>query len=204
MITLSGKAQLFSFADTSTTIIKNTNQSPAHWYLEITSNCIVDTTLRWKVHFDSIPSEWNINFDCQNQNWPTVLDGDSSDFTMFYDADFPQKLIIGAELNNTPGHGFIYFDIYDPLNPSDVQTISYEYIIGIAEISQFESLGWLNVLNDKLIITDNSTSEIVVTDQLGRLLFQSQTGICALSKDQPNLVHIRRGQETYFLRIVID
>lgn len=129
LIQLHTAAQLFYFEDTSAVLIKTVNQSPAHWYLEILTDSPTDTTLRWKAHFVSVPAAWQINFDDQTTNHSSVEDGDSADFVLFGSPEYPQKLIIGATLNNTPGHGFVYFDIYDPFTPQDVQTISYEFII---------------------------------------------------------------------------
>ncbi len=188
------KAQIFSFEDTSTVIIKTTNQSPAHWYLEITNEIGTDSTLRWVTHFENIPVEWEINFDCQNQNWPVVLDGDSSDFVMGVYPDFPQKLIIGAVLNNTPGHGVIYFDIFDPANRSEMQTISYEYIVGIAGLNALEELPWLELKNDKIIITDNIPTRIEIFDLNGKLIAEELTS-CDFQLDKTNVQLIRFTRE---------
>lgn len=131
--------QLFHFDQDSVALVKNTDQSPAHWYLEIISDCATDTTLRWKAHFVNIPAQWNINFDDQNMFYTTVLDGDSADFTLYSGLSFPQKLIIGAEFNGTPGDGSILFDIYDPDTPQDFVTIEYHYIVGQASLDELGS-----------------------------------------------------------------
>jgi hypothetical protein len=123
------QAQVFHFVDTSTTIIKDITQSPAHWYLEIYNDLNVEDTLRWKAHFVNIPSQWDINFDTQSGYWDPVLDGDSADFVLMDSLDFPQKLIIGNATNLTVGHGSVFMDIYDPQNPTDLVTIEYEFII---------------------------------------------------------------------------
>lgn len=122
-------AQTFHFEDTCATIVKNTTQSPAHWYLEIINDLGTDTMLRWKTSFQDIPEEWNINFSTQTASWDTVHHGDSADFLLEITGQFPQKLIIGAATNNTPGHGTVFFDIYDPDAPAVMQTICYEFVI---------------------------------------------------------------------------
>lgn len=146
--------QAFYFNSTSTTLIKNTNQSPAHWYIEIFSNEAVDTTLRWKASFSNIPTQWNINFDNQDVYHPVVNDGDSADFTLFTGMTFPQKLIIGAELYDTPGSGSVYFDIYDPNDPGNVTQIEYRFIVSAAGLSDLEDEGiTLNKINGNFILT---------------------------------------------------
>jgi hypothetical protein len=133
--------QAFHIADTSALIVKTTNQSPAHWYIEVFSDSSVDTVLRWKAtHFDNVPPEWEIGMDDQTASYSNVQVGDSADFNLPANQPFARKLIIGAILNGTPGHGICYFDIYDPHDLSFVQSISYEFIItnpvsGIVELN---------------------------------------------------------------------
>lgn len=121
--------QSFYFIDHETTLIKTVAQSPAHWYIEIYSNEIVDTTLRWKAHFDNVPIEWNISFDDQNNYYAAVNDVDSADFTLFSNLTIPQKLIIGAETNNTPATATVWFEIYDPASSEYRDSIYYHFII---------------------------------------------------------------------------
>jgi len=202
LFTPQAKAQIFSFSDTSAVIIKNTNQSPAHWYLEITNEIGTDSTLRWKTHFENIPVEWGINFDCQNQNWPVVLDGDSSDFVMGIYPDFPQKLIIGAILNNTPGHGVVYFDIFDPENRSEMQTISYEFIVGVAGLNALEELPWLEVKNNKILIKDGILTQIEVFDLNGKLIFaQLSSSEFLLEKTNTQLLRFTRENKVYQIKL---
>ena len=186
LVQLNAAAQLFYFEDTSAVLIKTVNQSPAHWYLEILTDSPTDTTLRWKAHFVSVPSAWQINFDDQTTNHSPVEDGDSADFVLFGSPEYPQKLIIGATLNNTPGHGFVYFDIYDPLTPQDVQTISYEFII-----SPF--LGLEDLLTDQYILNngflrrrDEQPFNLEVFDLEGRCM-QSRTAVEVDLSGFPNL-----------------
>ena len=125
-------AQSFSFLDTVTVLIKTTDESPAHWYLEVVNEVLVDTTLRWKVHFgQNLPSQWVISFDDQDNFYFPVNDGDSADFTLMAMPISPQKLIIGATLNNTAGNASVYFDVYDPADPSFVQTIEYHFVVSM-------------------------------------------------------------------------
>lgn len=128
----SGLAQIFYFEDTETTLVKETNQSPVHWYVEIFSNIQVDSVLRWKADFVNIPNEWNINFDCQSIVFPSVEHNDSADFLFWSEPEFPQKLIIGAMLNDIPGNGSVYFDIYDPYNREEVERIAFHFLISLS------------------------------------------------------------------------
>lgn len=125
-------AQSFHFNDTVTSLIKTTDESPAHWYLEVLNDVLVDTTLRWKASFGSnLPPQWVISFDDQNNFYNPINDGDSADFTLQAAPAFPQKLIIGADLNNTAATASVFFDIYDPADPSFVQTIEYHFVISM-------------------------------------------------------------------------
>lgn len=121
-------AQVFYFNTTSTTLIKDVSQSPAHWYIEIHSNLSIDTNLRWKANFSNIPLDWVINFDTQSTFHSPVNDGDSANFTLLSGLAFPQKLIIGAEFNGVVGNGSVFFDVYDPNVPMEVVTIEYRFI----------------------------------------------------------------------------
>lgn len=164
------KAQAFHVVDTSAVLIKNTNQSPAHWYIEVITDSNVDTNLRWKAHFANIPAAWGINFDDQDNYYPVVLDGDSADFTLFANLGYPQKLIIGAMLNNTPGNGIAYFDVYDPDAPGFVQTISYEFIISAAGLDELLASAPVTMLNNVLYLNDGKIGSIQIYDQQGKCL----------------------------------
>lgn len=164
------KAQAFHVVDTSAVLIKNTNQSPAHWYIEVITDSNVDTNLRWKAHFANIPAAWGINFDDQDNYYPVVLDGDSADFTLFANLGYPQKLIIGAMLNNTPGNGIAYFDVYDPDAPGFVQTISYEFIISATGLDELLASAPVTMLNNVLYVNDGKIGSIQIYDQQGKCL----------------------------------
>lgn len=177
MVLFAGRSicQVFHFEDEHTVIIKNTLQSPAHWYLEITNDCGQDTTLRWVAEFQSIPDQWVINFDAQNQSWSVVEDGDSSDFVLMVAPELPQKLIIGAMLNNTPGHGSVFFHIFDPNNRTMVQTIEYEFIISQAGLDELSNSRLVELRNDFLQVSNDKTTRFQVVDELGALLLDVTT-----------------------------
>lgn len=167
--------QVFHFNQDSTALIKDVTQSPAHWYLEIFNDIGVDTTLRWKCHYSNIPSQWNCNFDDQNMFHPTVLDGDSADFTLFSGLSFPQKLIIGAAFNSTPGVGSYFFDIYDPETPNDIVTIEYHYIVGQASLTEKSPNSMINRKGDRVSFSaDYIGNEILITTFSGRLIYSGE------------------------------
>ena len=58
-------SQSFHFVNDSTALIKDTDQSPAHWYIEVYNDAGVDTVLRWKAFFQNIPAAWQIDLDDQ-------------------------------------------------------------------------------------------------------------------------------------------
>lgn len=190
-------AQVFHVDDTSAVLIKTTNQSPAHWYIEVISDVAVDTTLRWKTTFSNIPTAWDINFDTQSTNHPIIHDGDSSDFTLLTGLDFPQKLIIGAMLNNTPGHGIVYFDIYNPLTPAVVQTISYEFIVSALGINELLNEGIIQLSNDVLYFENGKATNIAFFTLDGKLVAQDKNVELFNCKLLPK-------QQTYIVRLIQD
>lgn len=200
------QAQDFYFQDTETTLIKTTNQSPAHWYIEIFSNLDEDKTLRWKTFFDHIPEEWTITFNDQTTNYSDVNDGDSSDFTLFSDQEFPQKLIIGAILNDTPGSGTVSFEVYAPDALADRDTIHFHFIIsqgslGVETISFYEQF---HLENDVISPVNGNTADFSVFDETGRELLReekvNELDISGLP-DGLFFIHIRQGNDRYFMKL---
>lgn len=156
----------FSFTDTLFEFHKTTNFGIVHWYLEIFNPDNVDTTLRWKVHFsDSFPSEWVINFEDQTANHTNVLDGDSADFVLKPDLDFPQKLVIGCDHNEVASKGdTVRFDIYHPENPEAFESIYFVFFI-----EEGQPFGLSPPRGKKLNVYPNpfhNTLEVKGTDQL--------------------------------------
>lgn len=205
LMSYQSSAQVFSFQDTSTTLVKTTDQSPAHWYLEIFNDISVDTTLRWRASFDPLlPPQWVITFDDQNNFHNPVNDGDSADFTLYANPAFPQKLIIGAILNNTQGTASVYFDIYDPANPSVRQTIEYHFVIsmgsgtwGTDELSNEEK--WFTQSGRTFEFSELfNSNEIIVYDLNGNRVYTQS--IEANRVDVPT----RLTSGTYFITMQSD
>jgi len=194
------KAQVFHVQDTSAVLIKTTDQSPAHWYIEIINDVGVDTTLRWIAHFNNIPNEWVINLDDQNTNISPVNDLDSADFVLHPWFDLPQKLIIGATLNNRPGHGIVYFDIFDPANRQDLQTISYEFIVSTSGISELYLPTWL--IQKGGIIYAESTENCLfkVYDLSGKSLGETQNQLNINNYTGEIIVHAFSKEKNAVLR----
>lgn len=194
------KAQVFHVQDTSAVLIKTTDQSPAHWYIEIINDVGVDTTLRWIAHFNNIPNEWVINLDDQNTNISPVNDLDSADFVLHPWIDLPQKLIIGATLNNRPGHGIVYFDIFNPANRQDLQTISYEFIVSTSGISELYLPTWL--IQKGGIIYAESTEKCLfkVYDLSGKSLGETQNQLNINNYTGEIIVHAFSKEKNAVLR----
>ena len=169
--------QVFHFVDTTTTLIKSTDQSPAHWYIEIFNDAAVDTNLRWKASFSNIPSAWQIDFDDQTNYSTDVQHGDSSDFVLQTGLSFPQKLIIGAILNNTPGVGSVYFDIYDPYNSSVTHRIEFHFVVtqATASLIEVKNEDWLKQ-NGNLFSFDEKYigRNLRIYSSAGQLLFHDK------------------------------
>lgn len=174
--------QVFHVSDTSALIVKTTDQSPAHWYIEVFSDITVDTSLRWKATlFDNVPPEWEIVMDDQTASHSNVQVGDSADFDLPANQPFARKLIIGAILNGTPGHGICYFDVYDPYDLSFIQTISYEFIVtspvnGITvpiAIGMNEA-SFLEYEHGLLKVKDGQEANFEVYNQSGELIIKNK------------------------------
>ena len=176
-------AQIFYFENTETTLDKETNNSPLHWYIEIHTTLQEDTTLRWKSTFDNIPTEWNVNIDCQTENYFDISDGDSADFVLSKEQDlinnndtFPQKMIISVFLNDTPGKGTVLFDVFDPENPSETEQIKFHFLISLspnASISESELKDLISIKNGVLKNKSSQKVKCGVFDVQGRTLYNS-------------------------------
>ncbi|MDG1331817.1 MAG: T9SS type A sorting domain-containing protein [Crocinitomicaceae bacterium] len=215
LIGLNASAQAFSFVDTITILDKTTDESPAHWYLEIFNDVGVDTTLRWKSSFDpNLPPQWVITFDDQNNFYNPVNNGDSADFTLYAAPAFPQKLIIGGILNNTPGTASVYFDIYDPANPSYVQTIEYRFIIsmgsgtwGTEELNEEEQ--WFTQSGRSFTFIDKfNSNEVVLYDNSGRQILSKdiQSNQLEISSNIPSGIYFlttKINNSFYSTRIIL-
>lgn len=196
--------QVFHFNDTSAVLIKTTNQSPAHWYLEIISDLQVDTNLRWVSHFSTIPSQWVISFDDGTYSDNSIADLDSADFLLTPTGSFPLKLIIGATLNNTPGHGIVYFDIFDPDNRSIKQTISYEFIIteqgaGLEELAQST---WYSIQHNKAVISED-IGRITLYNELGMQLDSATNELDLCAYKGIYFIEFRSGTKTGLIRVFL-
>lgn len=207
-LSFSSWTQVFHVSDTSALIIKTVNQSPAHWYVEVFSDVSVDTTLRWKAaHFDNIPSEWEIVFDDQTNSYSNVEVGDSADFDFPANQSFAKKLIIGAILNGTPGHGICYFDVYDPNNPSFVQTISYEFIVTNSTngIGDWSEDSFLKLQDGFLKVKDGSDARFEVFDASGSLFLKmeltNQLNLISLPKNQLLVIHVMLQDKEAIIKI---
>lgn len=201
--------QVFHVSDTSALLVKTTSQSPAHWYIEVFSDASVDTTLRWKAtHFDNVPPEWEILMDDQTVSHSNVQVGDSADFILLTNQPFATKLIIGAILNGTPGHGICYFDIYDPYNPLVIQTISYEFIVtpatnGISvPVNDNSFLEWKD---GSLKVKDDRDAMFEVVDLSGKSIIKNrltnQLNIFDLPKNQILIIKVELETKQAIIKI---
>ena len=200
--------QVFHIPDTSALLVKTTSQSPAHWYIEVVSDIAVDTSLRWKAtHYDNVPVEWQISIDDQTTFHPNVQVGDSGDFNLPANQPFATKLIIGAMLNGTPGHGICYFDVYDPDNLAVVQAISYEFIItpstnGIADLNDDSFLEWKD---EVLRVKNGREAEFEVYDLAGKMVLKNklinQLVVSNLPKNQTLLIKVKLEDKVAIIKI---
>ncbi len=207
-LSLTARTQVFHIPDTSALLVKTTSQSPAHWYIEVVSDISTDTVLRWKAtHYDNVPVEWQISIDDQTTFHPNVQVGDSGDFNLLANQPFATKLIIGAMLNGTPGHGICYFDVYDPDNLAVVQAISYEFIItpstnGIADLNDDSFLEWKNGM---LLVKNGQEAEFEVYDLAGKIVVKnkltSALKISDLLKDQTLLIKVKLEDKVAMIKI---
>ena len=114
-----------------------------------------------------------ITFDDQNAFVNPLNDGDESDFTLYGNPTFPQKLIIGNILNNTAGIGSAYFDVWDPADTSTTETIGFHFIIteGTANLDTEVQTTWYSQANNVLSFRDDlQGAEFELYDTSGKLL----------------------------------
>jgi hypothetical protein len=198
-------AQLFTITNPHFTFHKTTDQSPAHWYIEVTSNVSVDTTLRWVAHFSNIPTQWNINFDDGTVNYNVIEDLDSGDFVLepLAVTSLPLKLIIGAMLNDTPGHGSLFFDVFDPNNSTDKQTIQFEFIITPSTSSVGEAIksSWYEI-NQSLVVLHDKDAKIEVYDELGKLIRKGSQQLNIGELSGLYFIHISSKSKEAIVRII--
>lgn len=199
--------QSFYFEEKETTLVKTTSQTPAHWYIEIFSSATEDVTLRWKAVFESIPPEWSITFNDQTINHEVVEHGDSSDFVLFSEPELPQKLIIGAHLNNTVGSGTVLFEIFDPLFPEEKDTIHFHFRIsqgalGIEEVIFSDAF---KIEQDQVISLTGETAVFCVYNESGKEVVKETTSECfdlsVLQGSGLYFLVISRGKEYFYLKI---
>lgn len=168
-------SQSFHFVNYSTVLIKDTDQSPAHWYIEVYNDAGIDTVLRWKAFFQNIPAAWQIDLDVQTNYTTDIQDGDSMDFDLPIGLAFPQKLIIGATLNGTPGVGSAFFEIYDPNVSTVIDTIEFYFIVaqGTASISLLDESEWVVQKNNILEFSNEYLdNELIIYSINGEELFR--------------------------------
>jgi len=189
--------QNFHVVNDSTALIKSTDQSPAHWYIEVFNDVDPDSLLlRWKAHTSGVPSAWQIDLDDQDNYTTNIQDGDTADFYLHANLAFTQKLIIGATLNNTTGVGSVYFDLYEPSNPSNVVQITYHFIItqGTASFIELEDNSWLSQKGNVFTFTDDAIGkELTIYSTEGKVLFSGKI------EKEMNFESIKDSGIVYFL-----
>lgn len=196
--------QIFHFNDHSTTLVKTTDQSPAHWYIEIFTDISVDTTLRWKAFFHLIPNEWQISLDDQTNYTTNIADGDSSDFTLQTGLPFPQKLIIGATLNDQPGIGSVFFDIFDPEFPQYRDTIEFRFIISSVGLDELVNTGIITVDHSIIRKATKEVTRLQVVDASGRKLVDiadfHSFDCASLPPNEVVFITIQQGDKRYLMK----
>lgn len=200
--------QSFYFQNKSFTFHRTTDHSPLHWYLSIFSNQETDINLRWKIIDYTVPSEWDLIFNDENEIYNQIQLGDSSDFILFSNLDIPQKLIINAILNNKPGKGVVSFEISNPLNSIEKDTIHYYFFVteGTLIVENNSSLNsFIEIANNSIKILNGIDTQFEIYNEVGQLLIShsSDTSIDLSELKENNLYFINLKQEnkSYNLKI---
>lgn len=170
--TVTAQEQVFYFDNTETTLVKTTDHSPIHWYINIYSASNEDETLQWKSIFQTIPEEWIITLDDQTVYHQDVKHNDSSDFILFTTPEVTQKLIIGAQLNNQVGQGTVSFEISDPDMPGVSDTIHFHFNVsqGSLDIENPILSEQFRMEGGQLYTVSGEPASFFVFDQTGRRL----------------------------------
>lgn len=196
--------QIFHFNEHSTTLSKTTDQSPAHWYIEIFTDISVDSTLRWKAFFQSIPNEWQISLDDQTTYTTNIEDGDSADFTLFSGLPYAQKLIIGATLNDQPGIGSVFFDIFDPEFPEHRDTIEFHFIVSAVGLNELVNARIVTVENSIIRKATEEIASLQVVDLSGRKIVDladfHSFDCSSLPPSEVLLITIQQGEKRYLIK----
>ncbi len=192
--------QSFSFQNKSFTFHRTTNHSPLHWYLSIFSNQETDINLRWKIIDYTVPSEWDLIFNDENEIYSEIGLGDSADFVLFSNLEIPQKLIINAILNDEPGKGVVSFEIFNPLNSVEKDTIHYYFFVteGTLIVENNSSLNsFIEIANNSIKILNGIDTQFEIYNEVGQLLIRnsSDTSIDLEKLKENNLYFINLKQE---------
>ncbi len=191
-------AQNFHVVDDSTTLIKNTSQSPAHWYIEVFNDVNPDSLLlRWKAYTDGVPSAWQIDLDDQDNYTTDIQHGDTADFYLHAGLPGAQKLIIGATLNNTPGVGSVFFDLYEPSNPGNVVQIQYHFIVteNTASIIELADHSWLTQKGTVFVFDEEAVGQqLTIYSTTGAVLYSGKI------EKEMNFESIKKAGIVYFLQ----
>lgn len=210
IISLNATCQSFYFNEKQTTLSVKTNQTPAHWYIEIYSNSNQDVNLRWKTHFSLIPAAWQIDFDDQTAMHTNIKNGNSSDFVLLTQPTIPQKLIISAHLNDTPGNGTVWMEIYNPQDNNARDTIQYHFIVskGVSGVETQLQQYSLTIEKGVVQFTDFREVDFMVYDSYGVLLLKKQKSNNLLLDEIPSnktvFIQIQDAKEYYVLHLMKD
>lgn len=200
-------AQVFHFVENEYTFNKTTDNSPVHWYFEIFNDAGVDTVLRWKTHFNTIPSQWIVNFDDQTNSLNSIHDGDSADFVLQSGLSFPQKLIIGVNTANTVGNGSIEFEIYDPNAPTFRDTIIFYFNIsqGTAGLLEGSVKNGYVLENQQIRLVNGESADFRVLNAVGQITVNQKNttvfDVSNLPKNEVHFIQIFNGKKRYFFKI---
>lgn len=201
-----GFSQDFYFNNKEFTLIKTTNQSPAHWYIEIFSNSTTDQTLRWKAIFTQVPTEWTISFDDQTVYHTLVEDQDSADFTLSPNSEVTHKLIIGAKLNNTEGNGTVAFEIYNPLDLNFKDTIEFHFIVSNSlGIPMIDDTKIYSLDDGVLKITNSKDAALTVYDEQGKIIKMIANfqvfDLKSILQNQTYFFQLKQDKAVYFFKL---
>ncbi|MBC9813777.1 T9SS type A sorting domain-containing protein [Crocinitomicaceae bacterium CZZ-1] len=206
--TLPVHGQVFYFDNKETTLVKTTDHSPVHWYINIYSASNEDETLQWKAVFQTIPEEWVITFDDQTVYHQDVRHNDSSDFILVTNPEVTQKLIIGAQLNNQVGQGTVSFEISDPDTPGVSDTIHFHFNISQGSLGVENTVlsSQFKIEGGKVYAVSGEPASFSVFDQTGRLLVQ-QEGTAAfnltdLSAEGMYFFRIQQHNHLYLMKVL--
>jgi len=124
------KGQNFTISDTVVEISNVTNNGPAHWYTEISNTTNAPLTIIWEATQTQGPGNWEFSLAPPDGQLYNIAVVDSSSFSLSANSPYPEKVLLSAAPNGSPGYGKAVIVFYQEQYPN--QSVSVTFYVTIA------------------------------------------------------------------------